>query len=149
MEDRDPNALRRRSARILVEGILIALLIWAVHALFGLVHWQRLPGYLIIGYTISLAGRVADVLWKVTIEAMVKRPATLIGYLTRIPFWYLAGGVGYVLGMLVAKKAGLIGFYDIPVEPLFALGGKVGCLMQIALRIPVERLMARKIRYGG
>ncbi len=144
-----PNERPVRSvARNLLYGILVALLIWLVHALFGLVHWQRLPGYLIIGNMMTFAGWGAEVLWRNTIGNMLMRPPPFVAYLARIPFWYLAGGIGYVLGMLVAKKTGLIGFYDIPVEPLFALGGKIGCLVQILFQIPVERFGVKYFRYG-
>lgn len=124
-------------------GVVLTLLFWVIHSVLGLVHWHSFAGYLIVAIMISFTGWAADRVWYATVEGMLKKPMAFIGYVTRVPFWYIAGGIGYVLGMLTAKRCGFMGFYDIPVEPLFALGGKLSCLLQIPLQVLGYRVMMR------
>jgi len=108
-------------------GAVAALL----HGLFGLVHWYSWEAYLLIGLFISIAGWLGDLLWRTTVETSSGHPASSLAVLSRIPFWFLAGGIGYALGMILSKKLFLLGFYDKPMRPIFILGGIIGVAIQI------------------
>jgi hypothetical protein len=113
--------------------------------LFGNWPWsEHLAGYLLLGASLALFGWGGNRLWQVTIgmmTAQLPRWAALVG---RIPFWYLCGAIGYVLGLLAAKKYGLLTVYDIPVKPLFRFGGLVGMATQVPLEWLHSRITAPK-----
>lgn len=130
---------------LFVYGVVAGVSAAFMHGIFGLVHWQSWPAYLFIGIGMSLTGAGAEQIWHSMVARMLARPHAPRGIVTRVPFWFLAGGMGYVLGMLIAKKLHLIGFYDIPVRLLFFRGGVLGCLL-LAL---MNMIIARKWFYGA
>ena len=119
----------------------------ALHGIFGLVHWYTWGAYLVIGLSLSLFGWGGDLLRR----SLTDRPAIKIGgfnihqrdggqvgptrsfagVLSALPFWFLTGGWGYTTGMLISKKILLIGFYYIPVRPIFLVGGILGCVLHL------------------
>ena len=116
------------------------------HGLFGLVHWQTWLAYPLIGGAMSFLGWCAGRLWQVTVAHMLKHPDSLMGPMTRVPFWFFAGGMGYEIGMFAAKKMRLLGCYDTPAKPLFHLGGTLGCLLWLLMEIAGSRRGEEKYR---
>jgi hypothetical protein len=114
-------------------GIPYGTAAWGLHSLYGMVHWHTVPAYAVIGMTMSFLTWGSDRLWYWSVSGFLKRPFGMIAILTKIPLWYVAGGAGYIAGMVIAEKNRLIGFYDIPIRPLFVRGGVIGCCLQLAL----------------
>ena len=121
-------------------GLALSLMLWLVHSILGRVHSESVSGYLIIGNMMSFTGWLLEGVWYAHVAKMLKNSRAITGFLTRVPFWYVGGGVGYVLGMLIVKRSGLMGFYDVPVNHLFTLGGEIGFLTQILLQVSAYRL---------
>ncbi len=118
-----------------ISGIFVALSLSILHSVLGAVHWWSFSGYVIVGFGLVFFSWGAERIWWNTIGAMFHRPFSMMAYMSRAPFWFIAGGIGYTLGMLLAKKFSLMGFYDIPVKPLFMLGGKIGVIFQILMQV--------------
>jgi hypothetical protein len=129
--------------RNLVYGMLIGVLLNVFSVFSGESRWEDAFGYLLIGNGLSFLGWGAERLWFSTVSRMLKEPFSWYGYLTRLPFWYIAGGIGYLTGLLVAKKLGLIYVYEIPVKRLFVVGGKTEIILQALLQMRVY-LLVRK-----
>ena len=121
--------------RNIIYGIVMTMMVFVLHSLFGVVHWWNPFGYLVIGMTMVFVQWGTEHLWQSTIASVLKRSYSLFAYFCRVPFWFMGGGIGYTLGMLFAKKMGFIGFYDVPVKPLFVFGGELGVVSQILLHI--------------
>jgi len=125
----------------LLAGCAAAALLAVTNVLFDNRPWSdHLLGYLLLGACIALFGWGGNRLWQVTVGMMTVAFPPWAAYASRIPFWYLCGGMGYVLGLLVAKRYALLTVYDIPVRPLFQFGGLLG----IATQLPVQWLDARR-----
>lgn len=118
----------------LITGIVTAFALFVLHAVLGTVHSWSAAGYLIIGYGMIFFAWGAERLWFNMIATMMKEPFSAIAYISRIPFWFIAGGIGYTLGMLFAKKFDVMGFYDVPVKSLFIPGGMFGVIIQISMQ---------------
>jgi hypothetical protein len=131
------------SLRNLVYGMLIGVFLNVFSVFSGLSRWEDAFGFLIIGNGLSFFGWGAERLWFSTVSGMLKEPFSWHGYLTRLPFWYLAGGMGYLAGLLVAKKLGLIFVYEIPVKSYFVIGGKVEIVLQAMLQMRVYLLVSK------
>ena len=125
----------RGSLRDLLYGTVAAILISLYAFVSGENIAQHFLGYVLAGNGISFFGWGAERLWYSTISKMVNNPFSWIAYLTRVPFWYLAGGIGFTLGWLVAKKLGMAEIQDIPVKHLFDAGGKIECCLQLPLQV--------------
>jgi hypothetical protein len=72
---------------------------------------------------------------------MLRNPFSVLGYATRLPFWYFGGGISYTVGLLFAGKFGLLGVWDQPVAGHFDFGGRIGCLVQIPLQLWQYKLL--------
>ena len=120
-----------RIAGILLRAIPAGLAALALHGVFGLVHWYTWNAYLLIGLSLSLFGWGGELLRRSSAGQMIGHARSYAGMLSGLPFWFFSGGCGYTTGMLIAKKLLLIGFYDIPVRPVFLLGGIVGCALRV------------------
>ena len=101
--------------------------------------WKSIIAFMIVGNALSFFGWGTERLWYATVSKMMKDPFSLTAYCSRIPFWYMAGGIAYALSMLMVKKIGLMEVYDIPVKELFDAGGRIGCAVQIPLQIMLNR----------
>ncbi len=132
----------RRAMSVIVRLLLAVGLTAAFHGVFGVVHWQRWLAYPCIGITIASMEWGGERIWHLTVGRLAECSGGPLNWLTRIPFWFLAGGIGYAGGMLAAKKMFLIGFYDIPVKPIFMVGGAIGFAVQ-SLSVIVEFIHAR------
>ncbi|MBI4549067.1 MAG: hypothetical protein HY707_13875 [Ignavibacteriae bacterium] len=125
----------RGTVRNFFIGSGVALLISGWHFLWGEFHWLNVVGYLFVGNGLSFFGWGAERLWYSTLSPMLGNPFAWYSYLTRIPFWYYAGGIGYVIGVLLSKKFGFLSVSDIPVKRLFYTGGVIECGIQIPLQM--------------
>ncbi len=92
-------------------------------------------GILIITNGLFFFGWGAERLWYATILKMLENPFSFKAYITRIPFWFVSGGVAFSAAYLFASKWGLIYILSVPQYNLFFLGGIFECLIQIPLQV--------------
>ncbi len=116
----------RSLSLILLAGVAVSAAVAVLNFIYGLYEWATVPAYAIIGYTIIFSGLAAEELWSSAFAKLFRTPLTVPAILSRVPFWMLAGGIGYTVALLVCKKAGLLGVYEIPVWYIFYLGAKTG-----------------------
>jgi|ERR1041385_1421784 hypothetical protein len=136
----------RGIARNLMYGSVAALILTLFRFLAGALNWRNAVGFLLIGNGVSFFGWGAERLWYATVSTMVENPFSISAYCSRIPFWYIAGGIGYTLAALMAKKLGLLDVTDIPVKGLFDVGGRIECVIQVPLQILLYRkLMSQSL----
>jgi len=120
-----------RIAGILFRALPAGLAALAFHGIFGLVHWFTFYAYLVIGISLALFSWGGELLWR----SLTDRPSNKwAAIMSALPFWFFSGGCGYTTGMLLAKKLSFIGFYDIPVRPIFLVGGIIGCALHAIFR---------------
>jgi len=109
------------------------------------IPWQYLLGIFLISIGIFFFGWGAERLWYASISKMLQNPFSKFAYLTRIPFWFAAGGIGLSLPVLFAYKWGLIYISVDPQSDLFIWGGIIGCLIQIPLQLSIYKFLIKKI----
>lgn len=107
----------------LLNGMCMALAIMIFNSFFGIYHWLNPIMFVLVGMCCTVLLFGCDELWRLTIAAMAPQSFSRFFWMTKIPFWFYAGGIGYEGGILLSKKFGLMEFYDIPVLPIFRLGG--------------------------
>jgi hypothetical protein len=112
----------------------------------GLFGWYQIPGLLPIVATIGFSGWACQRVWIAGVAPVLHGSARWKTEMTRIPFWFMTGGMGTVIGILIAKKCGMLEIRDIPVKPLFIAGAKAFAGIQIALTLFTEAVMIRKRR---
>lgn len=110
---------------------------------------EYLAGIFIISSGIFFFGWGAERLWYASVSKIVKNPFSLFAYLTRIPFWFVGGGIGLSLPVLFAYKWGLIYISVVSQSSLFFLGGIIGCLVQIPLQLQVLRFLVKQVDVFG
>jgi hypothetical protein len=131
----EPRRLLRFASVEAVRALIVSAALLGLHLALGRLHAWTFTGHLIAGLSMVAMLWGFDRLWDHS-TAIFERPARiLLRWGSRVPFWYIGGAVGYVVGMLVAKKAGMLAFYDIPVRALFEFGGVAGTLFQLSFVI--------------
>ena len=110
-------------------------------------QWYEFPGFVLAGCGVVFVGWGVERLWLSAVAQVIARPFSFFGFATRLPFWYIGGGVGYCVGMLFGKKLGVLWFYDIPVKSIFTEGARMGCLFQSALHLFSSAWMQKQIQF--
>ena len=147
---RDSNERPLRGwIRNLFYGGVLAIVLTIVDALLASGEWWRIVGYSIIGPSVALFEWGSERLWFSTLSKMFTHSFSWYAYATRIPFWYLSGGMAFVLGMLIVKKFGIFWVYDLPVKDLFDIGGVLGCTVQIPLQFVMYRISRKELFAQG
>ncbi len=125
-------------------GLAIGALLIALDLVRGTLGTGGIVGDLAAGISMAFFGWGAERLWYSTIAPVFNRPFSPAAYLTRLPFWYFAGAIGYTAALLIEKKTGMRLVDDIPVKRLFTTGGEIGILVQIPLQLIVYRSVVRR-----
>lgn len=129
--------------RCSVTGVIIGILLLLDSGLTAISTWPRISGLLVTGLSIAFTGWGAERLWYSMLGRMFLRPLKWYAYLTRLPFWFIAGGIGYILGLLASENYGWLSVQDIPVRSLFITGGYYGMMMQIFMQIRIYLFFRR------
>jgi hypothetical protein len=116
-------------------GALIAVLLTLMNYYVIVFRWSNVLGFLFAGVGVALLTWGSNRLWHSTVSKMMRDPFSLVAYATRAPFWYIAGGMGYVLGMYVAGNRGMLEMYTVPARQLFRFGGILGCVVQVPAQV--------------
>lgn len=91
-------------------------------------------GIFLISSSLFYFGWATERLWFRTISKMVANPFSFWAFLTRIPFWFIGGGIGFSLASLLAYKYGLVYISVVPQSNLFLIGGILECVLQILIQ---------------
>lgn len=105
-------------------GFLYGGVFLAGYALYETLTWSSSAGLVIIGLAVSFALWTSSRLWSFTLLPVIERTGKVVHLMTRIPYWFVAGGIGYTVGLLIIKKMNFFAVQDIPVKALFSFGGK-------------------------
>jgi hypothetical protein len=144
--DRPQERPLRAVGRSLATGAVTAGILLLAQYRSGFFEWASPAAYLIAGFSIALCNWGADRLWFSTVGGMFPKPFSFPAYCSRVPFWYLAGGLAFESALLATRAAGLAGLYGIPVRQIFDTGALVGVLagaLEQAAGYPsVRRLLA-------
>lgn len=132
--------------RCLAVGICVGVLLLADMSIMSTSPFLRFTGLIITGWSLAFFGWGTERLWYNTIGQMFLRPVAWYAYLTRLPFWFIGGGIGYTFGLLVSERCGLLSVQDIPVKPLFVSGSYFGLLLQFVLQVRIYRFVRRDHR---
>ena len=127
----------------LLYGIAIGLILTLINHWLGVSRLDDVFGYLFVGWGLSFFGWGAERLWYSTVATMIKHPFAWYAYITRLPFWYIAGGIGYTFCLLIAKKVDLLSVNEIPIKLYFMFGGKMEVLIQVVFQIRVHHFLKK------
>src|SRR5579871_2751147 len=141
-----PMAARNLLSRIFywgVGGALITLLLFVWD--YSRYHYysENFYGYLFEGCGIALFLSGGNYLWKTFVRPIVEEKHSL-SIITRLPFWFMAGGMGYVMGLLFAKKMGFLFLYERPIKTFFFFGGYAGMLLQYFYTLSIVLLRKQR-----
>jgi len=129
---------------ITVWAVVIAVLLFTGYAGYEGWHGEFIPGFLYVGTMLSCFFWGSQRLWTIAVMPIVAGHQRWVEFVSRIPFWCMAGGIGYTAGMLSAAKLGLLIVQDRPVELLFVFGGKFGIAVQCAASVIMYRNTKRE-----
>jgi hypothetical protein len=132
--------------RFLKLGLAGAALTFASGMSGGRFGWYQLPAFFPVAIVLALSGWASHRVWSASLAPMLRGRAGWKVELTRIPFWFMAGGMGTVTGMLIGKEYLMLDIRDIPVRPLFTSGANAYTAIQIIAKLIAMVAMRRKFR---
>jgi hypothetical protein len=121
---------RKVFIRYFIYAILTTAILTLGNMLAGDFHLYKLTGFVLVGWSVALWWWIGEVIWQLMVMPMLGNSPRITYILSRIPFWYMAGAIGYTLGLLYVQRLCISYVYDIPVKPIFLFGGLFGVLMQ-------------------
>lgn len=135
------DRLTHNITRNFIYSLFVSIILIIIDHIFSQPSYNNIVGYLICGCGIMYSAWWGEHLWFTIITPIIKKPFGWLSYLTRVPFWWMASGMGFIIGLLVSKKLGLFNFNEIPIITFFIFGGNLGIVIQILLRIPLNRIL--------
>lgn len=126
-----PGVLLLRFLAGMILGVVLGLLSF----FYGNSFDGHLAGFMLVGIALMMFTWGGERLLYAIVGDMFEQVPAAFAYLLRSPWWWLAGGVAYSVASLVAKKIGWLVVYDLPVRPIFEIGGKLGILLQFMNQI--------------
>jgi len=140
-----PDADEKLSVPALTHHVLYGIVAGCVIVLFQ--GWNGIYGVLgnlLMGFCLSFFCWMAERLREYLVLPVIRHPRSIPNSLFRLAIWFLAGGMGYTLGLLIAKKNGLIWMLDRPIRHHFIIGGEAGIIFQFLARVHLYYLMKRQ-----
>jgi|WetSurMetagenome_2_1015567.scaffolds.fasta_scaffold174699_2 hypothetical protein len=127
-------------SRHLLYGVVAGIVMVVFYGWNGL---SGLLGNLFMGCCLSFFCWMGQRLWEYLVLPVIQNPHSPVNAMFRFTIWFLAGGIGYTFGLLIAKKNGLIFIADRPIMHHVILGGGAGIIFQILARIHLHHLTIR------
>ncbi len=112
-------------------GILFGLILLGGYARTEALTLRCFAALMVVGVSVSFSLWGSFRVWSLTILPMLGKQKRIIAALTRIPFWGIAGGLGYTTVLLLLKRFDLFPAQDIPVRNLFITGCLIGAGIQL------------------
>jgi hypothetical protein len=110
--------------RTIAAGLFFAIILLAGYLISEEFLIAEVAVALIAGMTVSVFLWGSFAVWRHAIQPLLHGRGTMLRAVTRLPFWFMAGGMGYTFGMLIVASARLLPVPDRPVAALFVAGGK-------------------------
>ncbi len=136
----------RALGRSFLVTIPISLLVGILQVFYGFFPSASPWACLLIGAALSMLLWGADRLWFSMVAPMFQRPFSLPAYVSRIPFWYVAGGIAFESAVLASRSLGWLTRYDLPVKVDFDLGARLGVLSAALLQAALYRWVQQTVR---
>ncbi len=128
-----------------VLGLALTLLVVLVSLIFNkIIDIKYIFGIFLISCSLFYFGWGSERLWYATISNMIDNPFSFTAIITRIPFWFISGGIGFSLSSLLAYKYGLVYISVVSQSNIFLLGGFLECFLQIPNQIIWYRFLIKK-----
>ncbi len=105
--------------------------------------WAHLRGFLLLLLILVAALWTGDRLWCATLGSLFAFRSQFIIFLSKLPFWAIAGGIGWEIGLLLAKRAGLLVVYDVPIAPAFVSGMGFGIVVEVVVVLLIGRWITK------
>jgi hypothetical protein len=137
-----PDADEKLSLPAFTHHMLYGIIAGCVIAVFH--GWTGLGGTLgnlLMGCCLSFFCWMAERLWEYLVLPVIRNPRSIMNFIFRLAVWFLAGGMGYTLGLLISKKHGLIFATDRPIAHHFIIGGVAGIIFQFLVWIHLQYLI--------
>ncbi len=109
--------------RNLLGGFCYGIVLIAGYARYAPLSAGACVGLLATGLLIAILLWGVFRLWSFTLAPALANAGTLARILSRIPFWYMAGAIGYPVGLILVKKMGWMDPVDIPMRKHVLFGG--------------------------
>jgi hypothetical protein len=122
-------------------GIEVSLILISYHIIWQSFRSDLIYLYAVSGMSISFFCWGAERFWFTIISPMIIDPFLLSAYISRIPLWWLAGGIGYVFGIVFSKIIFPIDFYEVPIKINFFVGTFAGILSQLTIQIRIHKIL--------
>ena len=130
--------------RFPIYAVLLATGLFLFHAAWYEYQWFQIVGFLLAAAGLLLLNLAAVGIWRSLAVPLIASSRGIVRYLTAVPFWFLGGAIGYTIGMLTAKKLGLLEFWDQPIAPIVLDGGLLSCCVNIVHEVLMRRGPARE-----
>ena len=131
---RPERSRRQRVALSAVIGTGTGVAVFFIRMFEYIAVWNELPGYILAGLGISFFAWGSERLFQFTLGGLFRNAGVGRLLLVHIPFWFMAGAVGFEVMMLLAIKFGLSMTRDVPVKEIFLLGGRSACVTFLILQ---------------
>lgn len=141
-----------RPLRGLLRNLIFSLLFTIIVIIFSIfflkeITYRYLLAVLIISCFIFYFGWGTERLWYAYISPITKMPYSFRSYLTRIPLWFISGGVALSFSTLLVYKFYLIDIISWTKQYLiFMYGGLLNIILQIPLQFYTYYNTLRKIK---
>ncbi|MBA4312796.1 MAG: hypothetical protein C0417_09220 [Chlorobiaceae bacterium] len=122
-------------------GIEVSLILISYHIIWHSFRSDLISLYLLSGLSISFFSWSAERFWFTIISPMISDPFSTLSYLSQLPLWWLAGGIGYVFGIVLSKIFFPIDFYEVPIKIYFFVGTFAGILSRLTMQVRVYRIL--------
>ena len=136
----------RALGRSILFGLPIAVLVGFVQVFTGFFESASPAAILLIGISVSMLLWGADRLWFSMIAPMFQSPFSLPAYISRLPFWYVAGGIAFETAVLASKSLGWLATYGIAVKFDFDMGARIGVVSACLLHGVLYRSVQQTLR---
>jgi hypothetical protein len=110
--------------RTFAGGLFFTIVLLAGYLFYAAPSIGAVEATLLAGMTVSVFLWGSFSIWRHTMQPLLHGRGTLLRAVTRLPFWFMAGGMGYTCAMLTVVSAGILPVRDRPVASLFLSGGE-------------------------
>jgi hypothetical protein len=117
--------------RTIGSGVFFAVILCSGYLFYGDLSLAAAGTHLLAGMTVSVFLWGSMTVWRHTVQPLLHGRGTMLRGVTRLPFWFMAGGMGYTCAMLTVASARFFPVRDRPAALLFLAGGEWFAAIQL------------------
>lgn len=142
----------QRPVRGILRNLFFSLMFTIVVLIFSIIFisnitYKYILAVFIIASFIFYLGWGSERLWYAYISPVMSLPFSLKSYLTRIPFWFISGGVALSFSTLLVYEFKLIDLISWTKQyVVFTYGGLLNIVLQIPLQVYTYSSLIKKIK---